>query len=37
MHAAIDGLPITTAEKYEKLAAMVKRKFELYGHIKEGM
>lgn len=35
--AAIDGLPVTTAEKFEKLEAMVKRKFEMHGTIKEGM
>jgi hypothetical protein len=36
-YAAIDGLPVTTSEKFEKLEAMVKRKFELHGHIKEGV
>lgn len=37
MCAAIDGLPVTTAEKFEKLEAMVKRKFEMHGNIKEGV
>lgn len=35
--AAIDGLPVTTADKFEKLEAMVRRKFEAHGKIHEGV
>ena len=32
----IEGLPATTLEKFDKLEAMVRRKFELHGGIKAG-
>jgi hypothetical protein len=35
--AAVGELPVTTREKYDKLEAMVQRKFNLHGHIRHGM